>query len=395
MQNKEITIDIEKQLTTLPSISKPEFELCFKALPEEIQNDLHVKGIGWKQFGIRLAATERVLQLRYSKITSNIKHPEKIEDIPAAEKLLSVLKSGQKELQQTRLSLTVKMDEVKERLMISEKSIQPAIDELTKAIISIKSADAKAKQAIQAKIEEEKRIKEQIRTYKANIEAGFKQKINETVTKAHTEALEQKINPDKIKFFIAEVYGKLNVSNFGIQNPVLSFHINTPGDVERWMHEALVSDPEKKTPIDWVKDFHNEIDLKFSAYDVDYANAEAAIEQSKRQSQEKLKEITAEQQNEVVAAKIESSAQSLIPTINYGKALKENYEIDMPDTWETNFKVAAAFHANFSKIQGELGRITKPGAFTYNQMKNYLGKLKTNDNSFDFTGLVWRVIEKL
>lgn len=389
------SVVLEQSLTNLPAINKPEFDQAFKALPQEIQTDLQTKGIGWKQFGIRMRSQEIILQMRASKAVTGIKNPATIQEVPAAEQKLTELKSIQSGLKSDRLNLTRKLEEVSSRLMEPEKSIQPYIEDLTSSIVKVKSAYQKELAAKQAKTDEERRIKEYFKTLKVNTLASFRQKINNTVTSAHELALNKNIDPLEIGKFIESAKSYLLQQDFTICIIPLKSDLFDDATMEKWLNEIL-TEPGTKTPAEWQAVYRSEIDLKFSAYEVDFANREAAIEKSKQEAAAKLQEITNEHIHETVAAKIEAIAEPLVPEVMVPtKDLKRVYEIDMEQTWKNQAIVMAAFVSNLPRLEPMLNRVNNKDAFTIGQMKNYLGKLKTEDNSFDVKGLVWREVEKL
>jgi hypothetical protein len=66
--------------------------------------------------------------------------------------------------------------------------------------------------------------------------------------------------------------------------------------------------------------------------------------------------------------------------------------VDFEESWDEARKISIAFWSTV-KVFKDLRM--KPFNVTPQQMADYLGKIKTEDNKFEITGIKWKEVEKL
>lgn len=357
-----------------------------KESPEVIE-----KRNNWGTMGVAIFHKETRLSLLASEIIQSLTIPTNISEVPKAEADLKEAKRKSALLVGERKDITSKFDDLASRLMLPEKSCLPEFDKAEKAIISIKQAHEAEQRKVQAKTDELKNIKEQIINACSAAKAEFSSAVLSMVNIAYKKALDTDVKPDAIGAFMNHEIGKVHPDMFSKAYPVINPIHNSVAEVSGLIRELFVIDSNS-----YVKQFREDLDLRFSDYSIAYANKAEALRIAAEETATKEKEIAAAQMNETIAAKLESSATPLEVNVTAGvKALKKSYEVDMIESLDNSILVMAAFVANRDKLEAMTSKVNKWDSFNVGQMKNYLGKLASNDNNFQPAGIIFKEVNKL
>lgn len=348
-----------------------------------------------KQSWIKLAEAvhfgELQLQAQASGAISAIVKPVKIEDIPAAEAQLKELKSTRNVIEVSRKAITSKFDAVSTRLMNSEKSLDEPIKNLTADIIAVKKRKEEADKLVQQKNDEIKSVIERVKTLIAANDYEFKSQIGIKVSLAYEHALSTDVKPDKLEEYLTKIKANVGVVDFQINKPdILEFKTNClkPDEVT-----TLINDNFNTNPHAYVGIFQKELSEKFVDYATAYQNKADAIALSVKQQAEKEAALKAEEENKKIAAKLEASATEV--TVSTGvKALKKSYEVDMVESMDNAFLILSAFLANRDKCTSKT-TVKKWFAFGADSAAKALAKVKSDDNSFNPQGIIWKEVDKL
>lgn len=349
------------------------------------------KRSAWGQMGVVVYKQELQLQVEAQATIKSINYPTKIEDIPGAEQKLKELKAAQKTIESKRKEITSRFDDVVKRLMEPEKSFTEPINNLSAKIIEIKKeyeAEQKRKQSI---IDEASAIRLYYQNESVRVKAELQAKVNSLVSRCYEKALQDDtIDPDNVEAYINASKEAIKRHNFSftIKSRDVIFSDNSTIDLACF-NDAMNIDIDS-----FVNDFKNQIDFKFSDFEISFNNKVAALAESKRQEELKQKEIEDKKRSEELAAKLAATATPVDATLVFTKALKKSYEVDMPETIESVLSIMAAFTANIDKCLPKL-KVNKWFAFTPAQAANVLGKLKSENNAFAPTGITFKEVEKL
>ncbi len=345
----------------------------------------------WSDMGEATYKKELQLQGKAQQLIAKLITPTSMEDVVQAEEMLKEVKREAKLLQGERNAITSKFDALKERLMLSEKSIDAPVLAVTNAIITIKQAHEQQQRKVQAKADEVRRLREGILLTKNEIDASFKNKVVELVAAAYTNALTTKVDPNKIGAYLNEQNAKVDVRNF-VFVPTTPALVYVTKEEYTTMYNELF-DLNNQTYVDL---FREQLDIRFDDYSIAFNNAEQALKIATTESEEKKAEITSEKNVVAVAAKLEAAASPVVqPELSFDtKGLKKSFEVDMTESLENSIIVMGAFVANVEKVK-HMMKVNKWDSFNIGQMKNYLGKLKSADNNFQSNGIIWKEVSKL
>jgi len=354
------------------------------ALPE-------TKKEAWVKLAEAVHVGELQLQAQASGAISAIVKPINIEDIPAAEAQLKELKSTRNVIEVRRKGLTLKFDSLCSRLMIPEKSLDEPIKNLGAEIINLKKQHEQVERLKQAKAEEIKSIVEKIKTALASHDFNCKSDIGVKVSLAYENALSKDKKPEEIEEYLGKIRERVGPADFQVNKPDFNDFGARYSNPEEVTH--LISEHFNTNPHAYVSIFQKELAEKFVDYSTAYKNKADAIALSIKQQAEKDIALKAEQENKAIAAKLEASSTEVSagPEI---KALKKVYEVDMVESVDNAFLILSAFLANRDKCLPKL-RVTKWFSFGAAQAAGALGKVKSDDNSFNPQGIIWKEVDKL
>lgn len=368
-------------------VTTPEVQLT----PEEIK-----KKTQWGNLGLAVHNTELKLQAQAQAIISELKIATTVDEIIEAEAALKKVKSKRKDLSVERKNLTSRFDKMTTRLMIPENSIIEAENNAEKALIKMKGINDSNKAKATAKNDELRRIRETIANYISKMDATYKQKIADQVTKAFNYALgkgniEEKDLPDYLpKCKTATGFGEFE----------FTYDICPIAPIYATKEEVLVIWNELAVGIrlgkDYVADYAAALDKQFAMYNVAVKNKEAAMKLAKENADKAASDLAAETEAKETAAKLEAISITH-PTVNAGpeiKSLKKVFVLDMEDTQENAIKIMAAFIGNLALCEGGI-RVTKWSNLSVSQMGNALVWAKNKDEKFECSGIKFKVEEKL
>lgn len=353
---------------------------------------LEQKRTAWAKMGETVYKTEMQLQAMAQKAVLAVKMPQNIEEVPNAEASLKELKAQRGFIEKNRKDVTSRFDDLQSRLMKPEKSLDDPIKALSDQIISVKKAHETAER-IKREIEEERKsVKERAISFLNQKDFEFKQMINNAVTKALTFALgEGNVTPDGLEEYLMFMKGKFTLVTFMLP----PYGDETCRHLKEEEVRAIITENYKNNPNEYLTLYRDELARKFNDYSVAYQNKQQAVELARKQEEEDRRQLEIQKQNKETAARLESTATVLTPSVSPGvKALKKSYEIDMPDSVESALAIMAGFTANLDKCLPKL-KVTKWFAFTPAQAGNALAKVKCDDNNFQPSGITFKEVDKL
>lgn len=368
-----------------------DYNMSEVATKEQLDPVVAAKVVAWGKMGKAVHEKEIELQLISSKAINDVVIPKDINDVPDAEKQLVELKRKQKDTEKQRKELTNPLDSLSKRLMLPEKSFDPKIDELSKAIISIKKSHEASQAAVQKAEQERKDLKERILALMNNKDFEFRAFINTRCADALTYALKENIDPKDIETKVDEWCLAYDVKNFTYPFTGFSAAYIKQDEVNATVNELFKPDGEK-----YVTLYREEMKKKFVDYAVAFANKEQAIAINETEQVEKVKELVENHNNTETSIAIESVSETLNVTVeNAGiKALKKSYEVDMEESADNAILILSAFVANIKLTKPKL-RITKWFSFSVSNAAMALSKCKTDDNDFNPHGITFKEISKL
>jgi hypothetical protein len=317
--------------------------------------------------------------------------PQTINDIPAAEQKLKDVKKKFTEIEAERKTVTGRLEIIKDRLMIPEKSGIAPIAAYEKQIIAVKKADEELKRIDKLKADNIKSCKEYLLKYKSDQIHSFNTAITNKVDAAYSHALGVgNITMEGLPAFMEIALAKFAAQNFTIVAPVNSFQHVSAEEYKKLTDELLVNDPTV-----FLKEYERLLRHKFSDYEIALNNKVQALENARIEKDAADKKALEEKKNQEIAAQLSSVAVTPIVDSGVGvKKLKSEYKIDLEETLESSIIIMSAFVANIATIQPML-KVNKFDSLTIGQMKTYLCKVKTLDETFEYAGVVFKTIDKL
>ncbi|MEJ7914475.1 MAG: hypothetical protein WKF70_15065, partial [Chitinophagaceae bacterium] len=317
------------------------------------------KRTSWGHMGIAIYKSEMELQARAQEAILRISVPATIEEVPQHETLLKELKSIQTAIEADRKKITSKFDDLFKRLMQPEKSLTEPLKGLNDEIIKVKKAHELEQQKSQAKMDELKRAKEKVINYVANVNGDYLTKISSTINEMYGYALGAgNISPEVLAEYIKKLESRLSIFDFQPKKPFIAAL-----NADQESVDAVVKANFNPTPADeYIEFFKAQIEERFSDYDVAYQNKQTAIDLANKQEQDRLNDIQQQKNNAAIAAKLDTISTEIVtgPVV---KALKQSYEIDMPETLESALSIMSAFVANVNLCLPKL-KVNKWFAFT-------------------------------
>jgi hypothetical protein len=318
------------------------------------------------------------------------KIPVTIETLVKAESILKDMKSARTSIVAQRLEVTNRIGQISDNLMLPEKELDKLITEYSQEIIAAKREHEKADQAKRDKVDEIRRLKENITKYVADHDYKCRTSINDKAAIAFNHALNTDVKPEEIAAYIEKVKVKLGVADFDSSTPNINVKLLDVTEVNLIMDECFRNNPHAYNAI-----WHEKLATTFATYEVAYANKKEALELAEVAAAEEKAKLVLETANKKIGAEIEASAQSL--EVSAGpvvKALKKVYELDMPETSEAALQIWRAYAGNKTLVDSKL-RISKWLSATPAQIGAALAKCKSDDNSFEVQGVHFKATDKL
>lgn len=349
------------------------------------------KRVAWSNMGEAIYKSELQLHVRAQAAALTVELPTSMDHVPAAEIALKSLKAEQAAITTSRKEITSKLDDVTSRLMLPEKSLAEPIKTLETAIIKVKKEDAQRLANEKAKLEEKRLAIEYLIGLKATTDATFKRTISDMVSKAYDYALgDGNVTLEKLDEYTEKVAKKLTESDFSPSFPARTFQHFSQDD-----YKALVKEHYTFDATTYVLQFITDLETKFSDYEVALQNKEDALALSRKQQADNEAIIQRNQATATASASLFSGAATIADPMPAGvKELKQAYEVDMPETPESVLAIWAAFSANRHLCMPKL-KVNKWFAFTPAQAATALAKVKNDDNAFQPSGIIFKVVDKL
>lgn len=355
-----------------------------------IDKEVEVKRrAAWGGFGVELYHKEIALQLRAQEIIKKLIEPQSEEQLLEAEAALATVKKDRTEFIEDRKNTTARFISVTKRLMLPEGSIDVAITSNEAAILKTKKDQKEAAKKTEDKEKELKQIGEQVRVYVADMHAAYLSAQLKLLTDAYEHALKTSISIEALPEYLKKIKARLTVTNRTTPAPVIQAKFNTQGIVD----EEIKKHFNPWQPKLYIDGFAADVDLKFDDWALALKNKEQAAKINSDEFAITTEAIADQKEKEVVSAKLESIA-TPVTEQPAGKALKEVYKLDDPQTIAEAMIIINAFTVNQKITIPELTKI-QPINFGVKQMKAALESVKNKDNNFQFTGLAFKIIEKL
>jgi len=347
----------------------------------------------WGKFGIALVDAENDLQTKKMVILNGLPEPKK-EGLKESEAHLKNAKSLEKELVNERKKITDPLDNVKSRLMEVEKSVSLQIKEYEHKIIKIKSEIEAEEKQKNAKSEEIKTFISKLNSAYIDLEDWMLKFANK-----HTNEIYFKILDADIPYDDFDLNCEIAITQL-TENNVLPT-IKEAFAKQNYKPLLITMDEIKNLSIENKKEVTNpylliseNLKSKKIGYKSELANKEMAKELAMKEQKEAEKKREEEKQRAELEAKIEQATEMQLTEKSDIKALKKCYEVEMPDTYQTALQLFATFSSNLDLVLPKL-KVNKWFAFTPQQIANVLGRLKTENNSLEFSGITFKEVSKL
>jgi len=327
-------------------------------------------------------------QLKLNAGAELAKIPAVVTDIVAAETTLKFAKKSKTDITDMRLEKCRTINSMLDELMIFEKGLAEPIKQLESKIIAAKKIKEESDRAAKLKDDEIAQYQSYIDRCVADTGALFSTYINTQVLAAYNHALGAgNIAVDKKEAFIDEVC-KLRGTEAKFTHTIKPFDwkYNTPSTNQDDDILQKLSSPKI-----YSDQFRAKMIEQFMDYDLAFENKEIALKRAKEEADKEALEIKQTQTMANTMANITEVATEL--KVDDGiKTLKKSYVVDVAESWEEARKISIAFWSTV-KVFKDLRM--KPFNITPQQMADYLGKIKTEDNNFEITGIKWKEVEKL
>lgn len=353
------------------------------------EQSLASKREAWGKLGVSIYEKDLEFQVRAQSIIKEIITPSKIEDVAEAEKRLKEVKRKKKELQNDRLSVTNPVKNRLDELANAENSIDEFTDKAENAIKELKRNYETEQLQKTKKAEQIKKCKESLTILKNNSFEWFRKCNIEKCSKAYEYALgDGKITIETVNKFKETCINRRKPEEFSIITPKNTYDLISQEEYNEICFDILGFDPSE-----FIKEYSELLNVKFSDYAVALNNKAESLRIAKEEDEKKQAEIAQKAQMANVAAKLESVA--VEPTVQQViKPLKQSYAIDMPENIESVAILWTAFIANLTICLPKLN-VTKWFSLTPTQVAGALAKVKNDDNNFNPTGIVFKVVDKL
>lgn len=338
----------------------------------------------WSEVGLTVHNANIQLKAKADEALALMVAPTTIDEMVAAEAVLKAVKAKLGVIEADRKAVTGQFDKVSAALMLHEKAVKDAMPAFQNAIIAIK----KAHEAEQAKLrqaqEAERLAKEKAINFVNEAYSKMQALISDQCQKAFEYGLNN-ITEEKLAAYLKKVKAKLTLKEFTITRP-------DSITIENFNH-ALVS-TDMATAEMMLEHFRVQVDEKFNFFSVALKNKEAAIQAAKEKAEREELERAERLANANVAARLETIATSEAEIVTDIKELNKKYELDMPDTESSALLIITAFVTNFAAVKDGV-RVKSYLKLDVTQMGAALAWMKNKDNAFTFTGINFKVTEKL
>ena len=363
---------------------------------EKSSEEIALKETGkkWKQTGQGVLKCELWLSGQQKLITDNLPSIEVTkENIILTEETLAEAKRSVKAMAEKRLAFTRVLDDVKARMSQPEKDCALIIKELEGKLLTVKKAVKKENDALVLKVEQKTALKLAMKTAYDKLNSERQRIIDDELTNTYAVMLEARTPLENY-----DTIAKSSVDSLKFPS-LRQFILNERPDV------SALSDEEKKAVktenIQEIPNYSEKLAQKFIDKKVTYQAELNNVEEALRQNQLAAKEAQKKREHDATGKELSNKIEAVaanqtesVPAVATGKKLKVTYEIDMEENVETCLLLWACFSANLEECLKHL-KVSKWFSLTPKQLGTVLGKLKSADNEFGFTGIVFKAVEKL
>lgn len=357
-----------------------------------------VKRNAWANLGEKTHNVLLELTTESTEIKTGLPMPQTIEGINATEAALKVAKQKTNQLVLKRKSVTSLIDSAFSKLMAPEKDLTEVyIPSIEKKLIELKREKKTADDLAQVVTDEKRRLKEAAIKYINDYDLLFKQEINKKCAGALEYALGVgNVTAEGLEKYLEECRKVFKPLQF--ITPMQKVTLN------KVTHDEFVAiwDEVKtaiKEPAHYVGTetslFEMELKQKFEFYDAALLNKAGAIEQNKNIEAKNNEELQKQNASANISATLQGMATASTATVkgNETKALKQKFELDMIEDEANALVIITAFVSSLDMAR----QYVKAGWFKLSvaQMGAALVAIKNADNKFEFTGIKFKLVDKL
>ena len=341
----------------------------------------------WSEVGAIVHNANIDLEQKAKEVLVLLIPPTTIDEVAAAEATLKEVKLRLGIIEADRKMVTSKFDTVTSALMAHEKSVKEALPAYSASIIAIKKAHEAEQAKVQAAINKDKAEKEAAINYMNKAYVDMKTEVARICQAAYEHALGKgNITEAKLPKYLDAVRAKKTAKDFVIA-PI-------PGgspELFDYAYNAIDMAP----PELMLNYFYKQLEIKFEFFNVALKNKEAAVLAAKQKEDADAAERAEELANSQMAARLETIATTTDAVVNDGiKELKKKYELDLPDTEQNAILIMTAFITNYASVKDGV-RVKSMRSLSVEQMGTALAWLKNKDDKFTFTGINFKITEKL
>lgn len=349
----------------------------------------------WADMGQLVHQTEQTLQSDSLVLLSLLVAPTKTDELLSAESTLKEVNKGLTELEAKRKERTSVLDAICTRLMNPEKVVKAEIEKFKAAIVSVKKLKAVEDAKIKAAADELSAARAFYTDEVLKLDSAYKKKCADNVLLAYNYALgDGNITMDALPEYIEKVKGKYKIEDF---TPTPAPFISLHGQAGQIAMIASNLYDAMRAPVVYLNDYYTSIDMRFEFYNVAVNNKQAAQQQAAQAKAKADADAAEALKNAQVAATLENVAVLHTPESAAKpevKALKQVYELDMPDNETSALAIISAFVGNFAACRDHV-RVKSFRNLSVEQMGAALCALKNKDNAFSVNLITFKVTDKL
>lgn len=347
------------------------------------------KKAAWGELGVAVHKSEMQLQATAQQITEKVlKVPTKPEEVKEAEERYKTARAEAVKLVDDRKLITSKFDSLTTRLMQPEKSLTEPLSKLSLAIISVKKAEELRVASVTVIEDERKRVRQAIQDAIAKMQADFDLLVVNTVAKAYDNALGAgDVKPENLLEYLAKCKVGLMAKHFVVVKPVIQ---NTLPEGE---YEKILANYAMPYPVAYANKYLEQINTRFSDYNVAYANKQQALEIAAKEKAAATAAIEDKSAMDQTANKLEAMAETPVVSQDF-KALKKVFKIKMEENPANAVIILHQMVANWDKVKDRL-RLKKWFQLCPANAIVALESLKNEDNAFAPSGITFVEESKL
>jgi len=361
---------------------------------EENKELVKAQGKDWKGKGKEIAKTEIWLKAEGLEIETKAKALTVTKgNIAIVETFLADSSRTLKILGEKRLEITRPLEDLKKRLMVPEKAVVDSLNALKASLLTVKKQAQKEQNEAAIKVDQEAALKLAIANTYTDYFTDTTKAVDKYIGDNYSGMLRKKIlyiDFDKTVKIIVDHFKEPSYAAY-----FAKIAVNTSSLTLERITEIQTANAQ--TIPDYKGLIQERFDDKKVSYQVEIANAEEAIKQQAKETEEREKQAEYAKRQQELSNKMDSKADAQATqeaVVVEGKNLKTSYVLDMEETAENVLRIFACYGANFEEVNTHL-KIKKWFACTPNQIGTALAKIKTKDNNFQFEGINFKEETKL